>query len=190
MYKKLFATSLALALGAGVVGVVAAPATATDSNHAAYWQTLEGESCEKPSFSTENSAVNPYTLPEPDDGWEWSKVVIKAGSSSAGELVNGSYVYDSGLAAGATFVHPVKDSISHVIVCQVPSDEPEQPPVDPEGCVLVAWKMPGWVNSTTPTWPQAYFTHVGTDTCEPSELSKLDDQLLEQIRTHVFLRYC
>ena len=72
MYKKLFATSLALALGAGVVGVVAAPATATDSNHAAYWQTLEGESCEKPSFSTENSAVNPYTLPEPDDGWEWS----------------------------------------------------------------------------------------------------------------------
>ena len=27
MYKKLFATSLALALGAGVVGVVAAPAT-------------------------------------------------------------------------------------------------------------------------------------------------------------------
>tara|TARA_B100000513_G_scaffold185828_1_gene107204 strand:+ start:5000 stop:7168 length:2169 start_codon:yes stop_codon:yes gene_type:complete len=179
MYKKLFATSLALALGAGVVGVVAAPATATDSNHAAYWQTLEGESCEKPSFSTENSAVNPYTLPEPDDGWEWSKVVIKAGSSSAGELVNGSYVYDSGLAAGATFVHPVKDSISHVIVCQVPSDEPEQPTVDPEGCVLVAWKMPGWVNSTTPTWPQAYFTHVGTDTCEPSELSKLDDQLLE-----------
>lgn len=179
MYKKLFATSLALALGAGVVGVVAAPAAATDSNQAAYWQTLEGEVCEKPSFSTENSAANPYTLPEADDGWQWSKVVIKAGSSSEGGQVNGSYLYDSGLSDGGTFVHPVKDSISHVIVCQIPVDEPEEPPVDPEGCVLVAWKMPGWVKSTTPTWPQAYFTHVGVDTCDPSELSTLDSRLME-----------
>ena len=179
MYKKLFATSLALALGAGIVGVVAAPATATDSNQPAYWQTLEGEVCEEPGYSTENSAANPYTLPEADDGWQWSKVIIKAGSSNDGGQVNGSYLYDSGLEAGETFMHPVKDSISHVIVCQIPADDPEEPPLDPEGCVLVAWKMPGWVNSTTPTWPQAYFTQVGTPTCDPSELSKLDDRLLE-----------
>ncbi|MGB3910562.1 MAG: hypothetical protein WBL06_08845, partial [Pseudolysinimonas sp.] len=50
----------------------------------------------------------------------------------------------------------------------------ESTPVDTTPYVLVAWVMPGWANSTTPTWPQTYFTSIDLAT---KDLNALDGQL-------------
>ncbi|HMH58049.1 MAG TPA: hypothetical protein VK537_02595 [Galbitalea sp.] len=46
-----------------------------------------------------------------------------------------------------------------------------------EDYIIVAWTMPSWVNSTTPTWSQNYFTSQEEST---PNLSALDSQLTEQ----------
>lgn len=43
---------------------------------------------------------------------------------------------------------------------------PPPPPPAPT-CVVVVWKMPGWANSTTPTWPQTYVSVHDTDCTTP-----------------------
>ncbi|UTT63544.1 hypothetical protein [Microcella humidisoli] len=43
---------------------------------------------------------------------------------------------------------------------------PPPPPPAPT-CVVVVWKMPGWANSTTPTWPQTYVSVHDTDCDTP-----------------------
>ncbi|HEU4808847.1 MAG TPA: hypothetical protein VFT01_11345, partial [Homoserinimonas sp.] len=50
------------------------------------------------------------------EGKTYSKVVIKAGSGA-----DENTVYTTRLTAGASFTHATKDSISHVIVCAVPT---------------------------------------------------------------------
>ena len=45
-----------------------------------------------------------------------------------------------------------------------------------EDYIIVAWHMPSWVNSTTPTWSQTYFTSQEEKT---PDLSALDSQLTE-----------
>jgi hypothetical protein len=46
-----------------------------------------------------------------------------------------------------------------------------------EDYIIVAWTMPSWDNSTTPTWPQPIFTHTEEQT---PDLNALDSQLTEQ----------
>jgi hypothetical protein len=46
-----------------------------------------------------------------------------------------------------------------------------------EDYIIVAWHMPSWVNSTTPTWSQTYFTSHEEGT---PNLNALDSQLTEQ----------
>jgi hypothetical protein len=45
-----------------------------------------------------------------------------------------------------------------------------------EDYIIVAWHMPSWVNSTTPTWSQTYFTSQEEST---PDLSALDSKLVE-----------
>lgn len=112
MLRKVLALGTALLLSAGLsVAAVAAPAAAgydSDLNHPETWLTLPGESC----FKIEPVAV-PFVMPAPPEGREWSKLVVKAAT------VND--LHTTGLVAGAEFRHSEKDSISHVILCSVPS---------------------------------------------------------------------
>ncbi|MFN4002541.1 hypothetical protein [Microcella sp.] len=120
-------TAVLLALGAAIGGATAATANggSTNTNGEAYWQQLPGEICVKPSFSTEDSAATPYTLPTISADRTYSKVIVKAGSSGR-SVVNENAVFTTDrsggtLTAGDTFVHPEKGSISHVIYCTVPT---------------------------------------------------------------------
>lgn len=125
-------TAILLALGAAVGGTAAAVASngggggnTTNTNSAAYWQQAPGEVCVKPSFSTEDSTTTPFTLPALGAGLAYSKVVVKAGSTgNSVQQENAVFTTDrtgGALTAGDTFVHPEKNSISHVIYCTVPS---------------------------------------------------------------------
>ena len=120
-------TAVLLALGAVVGGAAAATASggSTNTNNEAYWQQLPGEICVKPSFSTEDSAATPYTLPSIAADRTYSKVIVKAGSSGRSVVQeNAVFTTDKSggtLTAGDTFVHPEKGSISHVIYCTVPT---------------------------------------------------------------------
>jgi LPXTG-motif cell wall-anchored protein len=66
-----------------------------------------------------------------------------------------------------------------------PTDDASTPPADPAPAatapdtvapsyVIVAWAMPSWINSTTPSWPQTYETSLVEST---PDLSALDSQL-------------
>jgi hypothetical protein len=46
-----------------------------------------------------------------------------------------------------------------------------------EDYIIVAWKMPSWINSTTPTWSQTYFTSQEEQT---PNLNALDNKLVEE----------
>jgi hypothetical protein len=120
VFKKFLAALGTLALAAGMALAVAPAASATDSNNSDYWESLSGETCEDVGYSTEDSEENPYVLPEAPDGREWSRVIIKAGRTGHDGVTNENAQYTTGLTAGAEFVHPQKDSISHVIVCSIP----------------------------------------------------------------------
>jgi len=111
-------TSSLLTVGLVAVGfVLAGPlgASATETNHTEFWQTVSGETCAK-----YEPVVTPYTLPAPEDGRTYSKVVIKAGSSGHGGVVDENTVYTTNLLAGLTFTHLSGKNVSHVILCTVP----------------------------------------------------------------------
>lgn len=131
--RRLLAGSTAVILALGMAAGGAAPAFATppgggsttNTNSAAHWQQLPGEVCVKPSFSTEDSTTTPFSLPALGAGLAYSKVIVKAGSTGKSvQQENAVFTRDSSggtLTQGDTFVHPEKDSISHVIYCYVPS---------------------------------------------------------------------
>ncbi|WP_439564825.1 hypothetical protein [Microcella sp.] len=125
-------TAVVLALGAAVGGTATAMASngggggsSTNTNSETFWQQLPGEVCVKPAFSSENSTTTPFVLPAIDSSRVFSKVIVKAGSSGKSVVQeNAVFTTDRNggtLTAGDTFVHPEKDSISHVIYCTVPS---------------------------------------------------------------------
>ena len=127
-------------IGAAVAGLIAGtllallivlvfPGTAhaTDTNHPEYWQDTPGEVCTNVGYETEDSAGHPYVLPNPEDGFVYSKVIVKAGSTGH-SVTDENAVYTTGLIAGSTYVHPEKGSISHVIVCTVPAEVPTPEP--------------------------------------------------------------
>lgn len=97
---------------ASLLTVSPAMANSGNSNHASYWETVTGESC----YKIDNGVPVPFVLPGGPEGKTYSKVVIKAGSGG-----DENTVYTTGLTAGASFTHATKDSISHVIVCAVPT---------------------------------------------------------------------
>lgn len=120
-------TAIAIGLGLAAGGTVLA-ATArgadTNTNSASYWQQLPGEVCVKPSFSSENATRTPFTLPDLEAGFRYSKVIVKAGNSGT-SVIDENTVYtrdrEGGtVTPGDTFVHAEKNSISHVIYCYVP----------------------------------------------------------------------
>ncbi|MFC5998101.1 hypothetical protein ACFP6A_05090, partial [Quadrisphaera sp. GCM10027208] len=118
-------TALSLVL-AGLVGL-AGPAAATDTNQASYWanqgygtcEKLEGEDLKKgqseDQFNDEGELVQ-YRLP--DDGRDWTLLVIKATSADPIEIRNPE--------AGTAYDSVLNDSsgklagISHIIRCYVP----------------------------------------------------------------------
>lgn len=125
-------TAVVLALGAAVGGTATAMASngggggsSTNTNSETSWQQLPGEVCVKPAFSSENSTTTPFVLPAIDSSRAYSKVIVKAGSTGKSVVQeNAVFTTDRNggtLTAGDTFVHPEKDSISHVIYCTVPS---------------------------------------------------------------------
>jgi hypothetical protein len=112
-------TSLLIGFSLALGGAVASSA-APNTNSPDYWETLPGEVCLDVGYETEDSASNPYVLPEAPVGTVYSKVIVKAGSTGKGGVIDENEVFLTGLVAGAEFVHPDKNSISHVIVCTVP----------------------------------------------------------------------
>ncbi|GGL03957.1 hypothetical protein GCM10007382_24780 [Salinibacterium xinjiangense] len=129
MFKKIVA-SLAVVLltvGMSVVGIAAPagaappgggtyPPTDAAANDPGNWEVLPGEAC----YKIEPVNPVPYLLPSPGAGQQFSKVIVKAGSGDGSNLV-----LTDGLAEGTPVQHNLKDSISHLILCTVPT------PVDP-----------------------------------------------------------
>ncbi|MHA6667966.1 hypothetical protein ACX3O0_03760 [Homoserinimonas sp. A447] len=95
-----------------LLAVNPAMANTDNSNHESFWETAAGESC----YKIDNGVPVPYVLPAAPEGKTYSKVVIKAGSG-----IDENKVYTTGLTAGTPFMHATKDSISHVIVCTIPT---------------------------------------------------------------------
>ncbi len=123
MFKKIVALATTLLLAAGLaITAVVLPATATNgyptgssANQEQNWQLLSGETCTK----IEPVNTVPYILAAPPTGRTYSKVVVKTGSvESVGDP---NAVYTTGLTVGAGFSFPNKDSISHVILCTIPT---------------------------------------------------------------------
>ncbi|MET4637225.1 hypothetical protein [Mycetocola sp. 2940] len=106
-------------VGLGLFG--AAPAYATDTNQADHWETAPGEECVKYDDET-----RPFVLYAAPEGRTFSKVIVKAGAAE-----DQNTIYTTGLTAGAEFYHGSKDSISHVIVCHVPTPVESPAPVEP-----------------------------------------------------------
>ena len=125
VFKKFVASlaTLLLAVGMSVVAI-AAPASAappgggtyppTDAaaNEPGNWVVLTGEECDK--IDPVNAV--PYPLPSPGAGRQFSKVIVKAGSGDGSNLI-----LTDGLAEGTLVRHNIKDSISHLILCTVPT---------------------------------------------------------------------
>ena len=141
MLKKFLATAatVLLALGLSVVAV-AAPSSATTpypptdsaANNPDNWEVLPGEVCSKIDGTDANPLAVPYTLGAPPAGYEWSKIVVKAGS---GDAANTIYTTGTGSAANTIYVqelvqgtpvqHATKNSISHIIFCSIPTGDDE-----------------------------------------------------------------
>ncbi len=122
MFKKILAIAATLFLTAGLSTVaVAAPASATNTyptgsaaNQEANWQFAPGETCIK----IEPVNTVPYVLPAPAAGRTYSRIVVKAGSDQS--TSNPNAVFENP-TEGAGYKHPEKDSISHIILCTVPT---------------------------------------------------------------------
>ena len=125
MFKKTLA-SLAVVLltvGMSVVGIAAPagaappgggtyPPTDAAANDPGNWEVLPGEAC----YKIEPVNAVPYPLPSPGVDRQFSKVIVKAGSGDGSNLV-----LTDGLAEGTPVRHNLKDSISHLILCTVPT---------------------------------------------------------------------
>lgn len=131
MLKKILAalTTALLAAGLSVVAVAvpasatAYPPTGSAANDADNWEVLEGEVCTK----IDESVAPPYILPAPPTGFEWSKIITKAGSGDAANTIHvagtgtaANTVYHEELVEGTAVQHATKDSISHLILCATP----------------------------------------------------------------------
>lgn len=121
--RALVAVIGATALLVGSVGVLtsasAAPlqsAADPDQNHPEYWEAyftnlgFEGVICTK----TELDEADTFTVPAPDDGYEWLAAIIKAGTEN--EIVED-------IEEGDVLTASNGKQISHVILCEVPESE-------------------------------------------------------------------
>ncbi|GAA2076966.1 hypothetical protein GCM10009840_09410 [Pseudolysinimonas kribbensis] len=124
----------AVALVFAATGPAAADPPADQSNAPSYWQTPgTNEVCAK----IDDPGGATWTLGQPPAGSQWTKVVIKSGST--GESVeaennayysNATYKYPADAAGttwnqveslqATTFSHPSGKNISHVIYCSAP----------------------------------------------------------------------
>ncbi|KRF33236.1 hypothetical protein, partial [Yonghaparkia sp. Soil809] len=125
MRTRILAAATAALLALGMAAGGASPALAggnpSNTNDPDNWETLTGEVCYKVEPVTP-----PYVLPANTPGYTYSKVIVKAGSSG-NSVTNENAVYTTdsmggALTPGDSFVHPEKDSISHVIVCEIPAE--------------------------------------------------------------------
>ena len=96
--------------------------SSTNTNSAAYWSTTYG-SCTKVA---DGNIKPPYVLGTAPDGQQWSALIIKAGSTGRGGVVDENTVYVNPVPGAYT--HKYKKSISHVITCTQPART--APPVD------------------------------------------------------------
>ena len=114
--------SVALAGPAAARGGDNADKSSTKTNSAAYWSTMYG-SCTKVA---DGNITPPYVLGTAPDGRQWSALIIKAGSTGHGGVVDENTVYVN--PAPGSYTHKYKKSISHVITCTQPTKT--APPVD------------------------------------------------------------
>jgi len=172
MLKKFLAGLTAVALSLGMIALTAAPASAAPADDCQRWER-------------DNAGLT----------WEWTNpvvltykgvVVTKHANSNNNLTVSGVTpskitIFNNGTTwdrTGQTQISTQEEStVMWLEVCVAGAQTPPPPPVpepDPTPYVLVAWSMPGWVNSTTPTWPQTLFTTLDLAT---KDLNALDAQL-------------
>ena len=102
--------ALLITLGVSVFGASSASATEKpNTNKVSYW-------CEGGLGVKYEPVSAPYVVPAPPAGYQWTLLVIKAGSTGR-SVVNENFVVQSPVV-GKAYSHPEKDSISHVILCK------------------------------------------------------------------------
>lgn len=121
--------SIALAGPATARGGDSSSTSSSNTNSAAYWSATYG-SCTKVA---DGKIKPPYVLGTAPDGQQWSALIIKAGSTGHGGVVNENTLYVDP-APGSYWHRDKKSSISHVIVCTQPAETTPpvkvSPPVD------------------------------------------------------------
>lgn len=104
----------------GTASAAPLPATVNpDKNHISYWVSVledqfPGVKCTK--YEDVNSTS--FTVPAPDDGYDWVYAIVKAG---ANESVDEPFEEHSDVSEGDVLTHSSGKTISHVILCQAPS---------------------------------------------------------------------
>lgn len=164
MLKKVLAGLTAFALALGMAALTAAPASATVADDC---HTFDRSELTWNWNDTVVVSFQGVTLTKPAGG---HNNIAVAGSPSSIAIFSNGGTQDR---TGHTVLNGDYGSdIQWVKVCVPPPPPP--PPVDPTPYVLVAWIMPSWVDATTPTWSQTYFTKVDLAT---KDLHALDGQL-------------
>jgi hypothetical protein len=150
--KKLLASLATLALGIGLVATAALPAQATvvNTNLPSSWVAVTGEVCVKHDFSDPKPTTQSYaalvSLFSLTDETV-TKVIVKAGSSNGYPQAQGSVEFENQAfytdasyqlsmpsttwtqvadLTATTFSHYSGKTISHIIVCYVVNDDPEE----------------------------------------------------------------
>jgi hypothetical protein len=108
-----FTVLLALLLSIGGTAGAALATGNTGPNQPGYWETLPGEQCVK----YDNLTAKTFTVPAAEDGRDWSKAIVKAGSDQS---TDGANEVVKPVEAGQVLSHSSGKNLSHVILCSVP----------------------------------------------------------------------
>lgn len=104
-------------------GLVLMSTASANTNHEDHWETAPGEVCTKTDVGAQSGA---YVVPNPPDGFQWTKLIIKKG---AGNIGVENQVFNNPVAGvGYTWVgfNPQQSGgWSHTILCYVPESEPD-----------------------------------------------------------------
>ena len=143
MLRKILASLATIVLALGIATAAGMPANATEyTNHPENWD-VPGETCVKPSYSSENSSISYADIATLLDltGKTVTKVVVKAGSSNGpnGVVENHAYYTDAAYKIDiedtiwtqvsdlttTTFSTNTGKGISHIIVCYTTPPAPQ-----------------------------------------------------------------
>ncbi len=130
--RALVSTIGAVALLAGSLGVLASASAApvssgvvasvdSDKNHTSYWESvLAGKYPGVKCVKYDNVDAKTFTVPAPDDGYDWVYAIVKAGANESVDQPNEEH---SDVSEGDVLSHSSGKDISHVILCEAPSKQ-------------------------------------------------------------------